>query len=95
MSNKKEENKDKIVKRFSLSAEERLEIEDINNVIALMRVQREGLSNSIDIALMRVRHRLGLTSNNAPEGYTRSVSFDYKTFEMVVEDTLKPPIPVA
>lgn len=95
MPNKKEEKAEKKTKRFSITAEERLEIEDINNVIALMRIQREGLSNSIDIALMRIRHRLGITNDKVPEGYTRTVAFDYKKFEIVVEDTPKAPLSVA
>lgn len=97
MSDKKEDKEESKVKtkRFSITPEERLEIEDINNVIAFMRIQREALSNSIDIALMRIRHRLSITNNDVPEGYTRTVSFDYKKFEIIVEDTPKPPLPVA
>ena len=78
-------------KRFSFSTQEKMRIENIESVLGIMSIQREGVMNSRQLALMEVRVRIGVKDSDAPKGYSRVVTYDSKASEIVVIDT---PLPV-
>lgn len=73
-------------KTYSLNKEEMSKIQNIQSVIGILALQREGLSNSLSLELMRARQRLGIHDADAPEGYRRQVEFDYDKFQLIVTD---------
>jgi len=74
-------------KRYSLSAEEKMNVENIQSVMGIISMLRTGMNHSLGVALTGVRHRLGIKDSEAPEGYSRDVTFDPDTSEVVVIDT--------
>lgn len=78
------------VKRYSILKEEREKIQNIQSVIGILALQREGLNNSINMLLMGIRMRLAIKDSDAPKGYVRSVDFDPSTYELVVTDSKLP-----
>ncbi len=82
-----------IVKRFSLSKEEREKIQNIQSVMGILALEREGLNHSIGVALVGVRQRLGIGEHSAPEGFIRDITYDSNTYELVVTDIPKPKEP--
>lgn len=81
-------------KRYSLIKEEKEKIQNIQSVMGILALQREGLNNSLTLALMQARVRLNIKDSDAPEGFVRSVDFDSGTFEMIVTDVPMPKPPV-
>ena len=77
------------VKRYSILKEEKEKILNIQSIIGMLALQREGLQRSIDITLMMARQRLAIKDSEAPEGYVRDVSFDMEKYELVVTDSPK------
>lgn len=73
-------------KTYSLNKEEMSKIQNIQSVIGILALQREGLNNSMTLELMRARQRLGIHDADAPEGYRRQVEFDYDKFQLIVTD---------
>lgn len=82
-------------KRFSLTNEERSKIENIENIIGIHHLETQGLEALLRLELMKVRVRIGIKDNEAPEGYERSVQFDPATAELIVVDAPKPPEPTS
>jgi len=73
-------------KTYSLTKEEMAKIQNIQSVIGILALQREGLNNTMSLELMRARQRLGIHDADAPEGYKRQVEFDYDKFQLIVTD---------
>lgn len=73
-------------KRYSLTKEEMTQIQNIQSVIGILALQREGLNNSLSLALMRARQRLAIHDSDAPKGFNRQVEFDYDKFQLIVTD---------
>lgn len=76
-------------KRYSILKEEKEKILNIQSIIGMLALQREGLQRSIDITLMMARQRLAIKDSEAPEGYERNVSFDMEKYELIVTDVPK------
>ena len=90
----KDEKKSEVkLKRFSLSKEEREKIQNIQSVMGILGIQREGLQHSMMLELAKARARLDIKDNEAPDGYVRNVDFDPQTYELLVRDFPKPPEP--
>ena len=78
---------DEIIKKeYSFTKEEMSKIQNIQSVIGIVALQREGLNNSLSLELMRARQRLGIHDSDAPKGYRREVEFDYERFKLIVTD---------
>lgn len=75
-------------KRYSLSKEEREKVTKLQDIADSLKLQHDGMLESIFVQLERVKHRLDLT-RDVPKGYSRAITFDAKTFELVVHDTLE------
>lgn len=87
-----------IVKKYSLSKEEKLQAENYTAVMGMLAIQRQGVSDSLHIMLQGVRARVGKVAESVPEGYERSMSFDPNSYEIVITDmpiTPKPEEPKA
>lgn len=88
-----QEPKKPIVKRYSLTKNEREKVGNIQSVLGILALQREGLQHSMTLALMGARQRMAIKDSDAPEGYVRSVDFDPQTDEIIVTDMPKPDEP--
>lgn len=82
-----------ITKRYSLSKEEREKIGNIQSVMGILSLLRQGMDHSLTLALMGARVRLSIKDTDAPEGHLRQVDFDSKTDELIVRDIPKPKEP--
>lgn len=80
-------------KRFSLSKQERENVQNIQSVMGILSLLRKGMNHSMTLALMEARVRMGIKDTDAPEGFVRSVDFDPNTDELIVRDVPKPPEP--
>lgn len=81
-------------KRYSLSKEEREKVQNVQSVMGILALQREGLQHSLILEIAKARQRLSIRESDAPEGYIRSVDFDPNSFELIVSDIPKPKEPV-
>lgn len=81
------------VKKFSITTEERQQLENIQSIIGILLLQREGMRDSMSIAIMKIQQRLGLKESDAPAGFVRSIDFNTQNFEFIVTDAPKPPEP--
>lgn len=82
-----------IQKRFSLTKEERIKVENIQSVMGILRLLQDGMSHSLTLALMSARVRLNIKDTDAPKGYTRNVGYDADKAELIVTDAPNPPEP--
>lgn len=82
MSNKTREKKER---RFSLTQEERMKIQNMQSVKGILLLELDAMNNSIMLEVMKARSRLNV-NDQAPEGYVRSVDFDYDKLEIIVTD---------
>lgn len=71
--------------RYTLTQEEREKIQNLQSVLGILGLQREGLNHSIMLEIARIRKRCGI-QENGPEGFQRVVDFDPQKYEMVVSD---------
>lgn len=79
-----------IKKRFSLSKQERESIQNIQSVVGILKLLRQGMDYSLTLELAQARHRLNLGNDKTPEGYVRNVDFDSESNELVLTDS---PVP--
>lgn len=77
--------KKNIQKKYSLTQEEKEKIQNYQSIMAILRIQREGLASLIREEITGIRNRIGLTYQ-APEGYERVIDFDPDTYEITVSD---------
>ena len=77
------------VKKYSMTKEQRAEIEELMATKRFLQLMHTGIENSTTLALMKARERLLI--GKAPDGFTRSVDFDPREFKLVVTDTPNEP----
>lgn len=77
-----------IVKRFNVSKEEQQRLMDIQGVLGIKNMEREGLQYVLVRQLAVIRKRLGIEEQDAPAGYERFVDLDDSkpNWEMMVID---------
>lgn len=83
------ENPNQKIKRYFLSKEEKEKIQNIQSVMGILALQKEGLNNSMYMEIALIKRRLNLhtpESQIAPEGFTRVIDFDPNSFELLVVD---------
>jgi len=85
MSEKKTQ---EIVKRFTFSKEELTRLQDIEFGMISFRTALDGMQTNKYITLQQVYKRLGIDGER--DGYTRNISFNLGTNEVVCTDRPKP-----
>lgn len=89
MKNKVEESiKKPKEKRFSISKEDREKLDKLQAVAYSLKIQHDGIMDSIYIELERIKMRLSVMSG-VPEGVERVVTFDKKNNQLVALDFVK------
>lgn len=78
-----------IKKRYSLSDEERHKVQNIQSVMGILHLLRNGLQYSMTLEIAKVRDRLGIKESDAPEGFERFVDMDPDKYELLVYDIKK------
>lgn len=81
------------VKRYSLSKEEKMHVDNLQSVMGILSLLRKGIDHSVTLALMGARQRMAIKDTDAPEGYLRSVDFDPNSSELIVTDAPMAPEP--
>ena len=75
-----------IVKRYNLSTEEKMAMQNFASVTGFLFLLSQGIRDSRDAKVFEISQRLGLKYTDAPEGYQRSINYDQDKFELVVTD---------
>lgn len=75
-----------IKKTYPLSVQERQTIQNLQSVMGILKILRDGLNYSITLEVAKVRDRLKIKESDAPEGFQRVVDMDPERYEMLVYD---------
>src|SRR5258706_3276031 len=76
----------KVVKKLSLSVEEKNRIQNVKFIMETLMIQYEAMRDHMFMSIAKIKNRLDIKPT-APDGFTRSVDIDTKSYEMVVTDT--------
>lgn len=71
-------------RRFDLSKEEKTRMAKLQEIADSLKLQHDGMVDSMAIELKKVQQRLDL--NDIPEGTERVINFDSQMFELIVTD---------
>lgn len=77
---------EKRVKKYALSGEEKDRMIKLKHIFDNLDLEMNGIMRLMDIVLVECRVRVGISDDKPPEGIQRNITFDPKTFELVIID---------
>ena len=79
-------NKKDLIKKFSITKEEKDVFQTIQSILAIYNMERDAMTAKLVKHAIEIRKRLGINEADAPQGYQRFMDFDPVTYEMLVID---------
>ena len=79
-------NKKDLVKKYSITKEEREKFETFQSILSIHNLEMDAIKEALLRHAISIRQRLHIEEKDAPKGYERFIEFDPVTYELLVID---------